>query len=115
MQTETKPYRGMAMEGFVARWYARATAIDQPDLERLAQRIAAPLHAGSRILEVAPGPGYLAITLAKHGMRLDGIDISQTFVDIAIDTARNAPGLPPATSAEIRSASRRSCTDKRSA
>jgi 2-polyprenyl-3-methyl-5-hydroxy-6-metoxy-1,4-benzoquinol methylase len=40
------------------------------------------------VLEVAPGPGFLAIELAKLGpYRIVGLDISETFVRIAADEA----------------------------
>src|SRR5689334_19354414 len=60
-----KGYKGMGMEGRIAAWYARNTARDIPDFAALAQRVTATLPAGSRILEVAPGPGYLAIEIAR--------------------------------------------------
>jgi ubiquinone/menaquinone biosynthesis C-methylase UbiE len=56
-----------------------------------AKRIAANLHAGDRVLEIAPGPGYLAIELAKLGaFRITGIDISRSFVRIAAAKAAQA-------------------------
>ena len=63
----SKAYRGLAMEGFIARWYARNTAKSMAEYCAAAQRVAAQLHHGSRVLEVAPGPGYLAVELAKLG------------------------------------------------
>src|SRR5262249_38546002 len=46
---------------------------------------------GADILEVAPGPGYHAIELARLGRyRVTGLDISQTFIQIAGDNARAA-------------------------
>jgi ubiquinone/menaquinone biosynthesis C-methylase UbiE len=43
------------------------------------------------VLEVAPGPGYMAIELARlGGYRVTGLDISRTFVDIATQNARRA-------------------------
>jgi ubiquinone/menaquinone biosynthesis C-methylase UbiE len=86
-----KPHKGLGMEGFIARWYARQTARDGEEFKRAARRIAAYLSSGSRVLEVAPGPGYLAIELAKHtGCRMTGLDASRTFVDIAAANARKA-------------------------
>ncbi len=35
------------------------------------------------MLEVAPGPGFLSIELAKRGLQVRGVDISKTFVEIA--------------------------------
>jgi len=86
-----KGYKGMGMEGRVAHWYARNTARDLPDFAALAQRVSAPLAAGSRVLEVAPGPGYLAIEIARRGRyQVVGLDVSRTFVDIAARNARAA-------------------------
>jgi ubiquinone/menaquinone biosynthesis C-methylase UbiE len=49
-----------------------------------ARRIAQLLPRGGEVLEVAPGPGYFAIELAKlGGFRIVGLDISKTFVEIA--------------------------------
>jgi len=87
----TKPYKGRGMEGFVASWYARQTARDADEFARTARRIAAHLNPGCRVLEIAPGPGYLAIELAKlAGGRVTGLDISRSFVRIATDNARKA-------------------------
>ena len=86
-----KAAKGVGMEGFIARWYARQTAHDADEFARTARRIAPHLSSGSRVLEVAPGPGYLAIELVKQiGCRLTGLDISQTFTRIAGDNARKA-------------------------
>ena len=84
-----KAYRGMAMEGFVAGWYARNTARDAGRFRDTARAVAERLPPGARILEVAPGPGYLAIELARRGYAVVGLDISRSFVEIA---TRNASG-----------------------
>jgi len=43
------------------------------------------------VLEVAPGPGYFAIELAKLGdYQITGLDISRTFVEIARRNAEEA-------------------------
>ena len=89
----TKPTRGMAMEGMIAAWYARVTARDMAEFERLARAIAAELPDSgrtARVLEVAPGPGYLAIALARLGVAVVGLDISHSFVRIAAEQARAA-------------------------
>ena len=79
----TKPYKGPPMEGMIARWYdknRRSTS----DQERLSRKVRETLPKGGRVLEVAPGPGYLAIDLAKSGIyQVVGLDISKTFVEIA--------------------------------
>src|SRR5262245_48628922 len=89
-QPHTKPYRGMAMEGVIASWYARTTARDIAEFEHLARRIAGELPRGARVLEIAPGPGYLAVALARLGVDVTGLDISASFVRIATGNARAA-------------------------
>lgn len=46
---------------------------------------------GDSLLEVASGPGYLAIELAKRGKYANvGLDVSRTFVEIAQKNATEA-------------------------
>jgi ubiquinone/menaquinone biosynthesis C-methylase UbiE len=88
---QDKGFKGAGMEGRVAHWYARNTAKDSAQFEALAERLVSEIPAEARILEVAPGPGYLAIELAKRGRyRITGLDISRTFVEIASANARDA-------------------------
>ena len=93
--TERRRWRFKApeMEGPVARWYARLRG-SRNQIEayrKQAAELTAPLPAGARVLEVAPGPGYMAIEMARSG-RVDvtGLDISRTFVEIASRNAREA-------------------------
>jgi ubiquinone/menaquinone biosynthesis C-methylase UbiE len=92
--TETRRWRlkGPEMEGPIARWYARVrgSGSQLAAYRSEASRLAAGLPAGARVLEVAPGPGYLAVELARTGVQVTGLDISRTFVEIATDNARNA-------------------------
>lgn len=86
-----KAQKGVGMEGFIARWYARQTARDSDEFKATARRIVPYIDAGARVLEIAPGPGYLAIELVKlTGCRMVGLDISHTFVRIAGENARKA-------------------------
>jgi ubiquinone/menaquinone biosynthesis C-methylase UbiE len=79
------------MEGWVARWYARNTGRSVGPFQKEAQEIARRLPDGSAVLEVAPGPGFLAIELAKLGpYRVVGLDISKSFVRIATENAHKA-------------------------
>ena len=51
----------------------------------------AGLADDASVLEVAPGPGYLAIEIAQLGKyRVTGLDISRTMVEIATENARQA-------------------------
>jgi len=83
-----KAYKSLPMEGMIATWYAKNTANLRADFEAEAKRIAARLEPDARVLEIAPGPGYLAIALAKLGSyRITGLDISRSFVRIATENA----------------------------
>jgi len=86
-----KAHGDRGMEGVVAKWYAANTAEAMNEYAELAQRIAGELAPGSRVLEVAPGPGYFCIELAKRGpYAITGLDISRTFVKIASHNAAEA-------------------------
>ena len=79
------------MEGAVAKWYTALTKKSLEDFKALARRTAERISPRSSVLEVAPGPGYFAIELAKLGdYRITGLDISETFVDIARANAAKA-------------------------
>jgi ubiquinone/menaquinone biosynthesis C-methylase UbiE len=89
--TRKKGYRGLGMEGFIARWYARNTGKDLAPFRETAAAVAARVAPGGGVLEVAPGPGYLAIELARLGpYRVAGLDISRTFVRMAAENAARA-------------------------
>src|SRR5215470_6543130 len=90
---QKKGYRGLPMEGIVARRYAQlrrsGTQIDE--WREQAAQITASLPDGADVLEVAPGPGYFAIELARPGrFRVTALDIIQTFEEIATENARQA-------------------------
>src|SRR5262245_33821234 len=88
---KSKPYKGIGMEGMLATWYAKNTAKSIDDFRALAKRIAAQLSPGNAVLEIAPGPGYLAIELARLGSyEVTGVDISHSFVRIATANAARA-------------------------
>jgi ubiquinone/menaquinone biosynthesis C-methylase UbiE len=95
MTVETRRWRikGPEMEGPVARWYARVRG-SQSQLEayrKQARQLTGGLAPGAQVLEVAPGPGYLAIEIARLGhVQVTGLDISRTFVQIASENARTA-------------------------
>jgi ubiquinone/menaquinone biosynthesis C-methylase UbiE len=91
MGTALKAYRGVAMEGTVASWYARTTWRDKSRFVACARSVAERVAPGGRILEVAPGPGYLAIELARTGRyEVSGLDISRSFVRMAAENAERA-------------------------
>jgi ubiquinone/menaquinone biosynthesis C-methylase UbiE len=86
-----KPYKGWGMEGGIARWYATLTKKSLEQFKEDARRMAEKIPAQGKVLEVAPGPGYFAIELAKLGpYQITGLDISETFVEIARSNAAKA-------------------------
>jgi ubiquinone/menaquinone biosynthesis C-methylase UbiE len=90
MSAAQKAYKGVAMEGLIATWYTRNTGRDLRRFQDMAQRVARRAPAAGDILEVAPGPGYLAIELARRGYRVTALDISKSFVRIAQRNANEA-------------------------
>lgn len=81
------------MEGRMARWYARQRG-SQSQLTQYpatAAKLTAGLPAGADILEVAFGPGYLSVEMARlDGYHVTGLDISRTFVQIAAEHAERS-------------------------
>ena len=83
--------KGLVMEGMLANWYARNTRAEIVHMQAEARAIAAALAPGAAVLEVAPGPGYLAIALAGLGdFHVAGLEIGRSFVRIAKAGARKA-------------------------
>jgi ubiquinone/menaquinone biosynthesis C-methylase UbiE len=81
------------MEGVMAPWYdrQRGTAANLRAYQKQASQLTAGLKPGATVLEVAPGPGYLAIEIARLGnLRVTGLDISHTMVELATGHARQA-------------------------
>lgn len=78
------------MEGWMARWYTqqRGSASQLALVRESADRFAAELPKGADVLEIAPGPGYHAVELARRGLNVIGLDISRSFVEIARAHAR---------------------------
>jgi ubiquinone/menaquinone biosynthesis C-methylase UbiE len=90
-RASVKAYKGIGMEGWIAKWYAANTRKALEDFSRLARRVSEELAPGSAVLELAPGPGYFAIELAKlSSYQITGLDISRTFVEIANRNAQEA-------------------------
>ena len=82
------------MEGMVAKWYAANTGRMLDEFSKLARRVAAELPEGGTVLEVAPGPGYFCVELAKLGRySITGLDLSHSFVEMARANAA-AAGVP---------------------
>lgn len=88
---KTKGYKGLPMEGPIAAWYAKLTLKDLNRHKLMASQLVSKIPAGGRVLEIAPGPGYFCIELARLGdFRITGLDISRSFVEIARNNAARA-------------------------
>ena len=55
-----------------------------------------PMADGCRVLDVGCGPGRHALELARRGHQVVGVDVSETFIDVARSSARDE-GLVDAT------------------
>lgn len=86
-----KPHRDRGIEGRMATWYAATTIKMMRDFQDLARKVARELPEGGSVLEVAPGPGYFCVELAKLGAyRITGVDLSPDMVRIARENAARA-------------------------
>jgi ubiquinone/menaquinone biosynthesis C-methylase UbiE len=86
-----KPYKGIALEGPLANWYAKTTLKDIKRHQEVAQQLSKVVTTDSRFLEIACGPGYLCVELAKlKKIDITGIDISESFISISRNVAAEA-------------------------
>lgn len=86
-----RPHRDRGIEGSMAKWYASTTAKSMADFQELARRVARELPDGGSVLEIAPGPGYFCIELARLGpYAIRGVDLSASMVKIAREKAETA-------------------------
>ena len=91
MNKTIKAYKGLPMEGMIAHWYAKTTFKDLNRHKLVAKELAPKIPANGSVLEIAPGPGYFCIELAKLGnLQITGLDISKSFVEIARKNAAEA-------------------------
>ena len=89
--TTTKAYKGLPMEGIIATWYTRITLKDIKRHKLMAEQLKGKIPTNGKVLEIAPGPGYFCIELAKLGdYQITGLDISKSFVEIARRNAAQA-------------------------
>ena len=86
-------FKDIGIGGIIARWYDNNTRKSRlAEMKAYAKEVAKHIQDGCSILEVAPGPGYLAIELAKLGKckKIIGLDISKDLVEIAQRNAKEA-------------------------
>ena len=82
MKTARKK-KDLGITGGMAKWYDKNTRKSRlTEMNEYADIISGYAEAGTKVLEIAPGPGYLAIELAKRGFSVTGVEISEDFVVI---------------------------------
>src|SRR5260370_5198730 len=87
--------KGPEMEGVVARWYAklRRSGNQIEEYRKQAVQLTDGLPAGAKVLDVAPGPGNLAVEIARLRFQVTSLDISRTILQIRNANATH-PGVP---------------------
>ena len=84
-----KPYKGMAMEGSIAKWYAKNTGgLPSRNVCSKKSRPSCPQVETSLKLH---RPGFYQLSLHVLGSyKVTALEISKTFIEIAQDNARKA-------------------------
>ncbi|NOU87938.1 methyltransferase domain-containing protein [Paenibacillus sp. LMG 31460] len=91
MMKNMRKTKDVGIYGLTAKWYdknSRKSRMTQ--MQAYANEVASFVGKRANILEVAPGPGYLSIELAKKGFNVTGVEISPDFVKIEKDNAKEA-------------------------
>jgi ubiquinone/menaquinone biosynthesis C-methylase UbiE len=83
--------KDLGINGLMAKWYDKSTRKSRlGEMRELADTVARSTAPGAKILEVAPGPGYLSIELARRGFTSTGLELSHDFVAIEKQNAEEA-------------------------
>ena len=96
MMKQQRRFKDINIDGMTARWYDKNTKKNRlAEMKSYANEAAKYLQDECNVLELAPGPGYLAIEIAKLGIcnKIVGLDISKDFVQIAQRNAKEADVL----------------------
>ncbi|WP_059369322.1 class I SAM-dependent methyltransferase [Treponema endosymbiont of Eucomonympha sp.] len=90
MEKFLRKKKDLAITGGFAKWYDKNSREHRRgELAAYAREIAGSIQDGAAVLEVAPGPGYVSIELAKLGdFHITGIELSADFVEICKANAR---------------------------
>ncbi len=85
-------FKDLAVEGAQADYYDKNSRDHRmEEIKEEAKEVCRHLGDGDSVLEVAMGPGYLSIELAKTGKyKVTGIDLSRDLVAIATNNAKAA-------------------------
>ncbi|MBA4602001.1 class I SAM-dependent methyltransferase [Thermoactinomyces mirandus] len=91
MMKDIRKKKDVGIYGLAAKWYDRNSRKSRlAEMREYADEVAAHVGKNANILEVAPGPGYLAIELARKGFNVTGVEISPDFVKIEKANAKEA-------------------------
>lgn len=91
MMKNKRKSKDVGIYGLTAKWYDRNSRKSRlAEMQRYANEVASHVSKDANILEVAPGPGYLSIELAKKGFNLTGVEISSDFVKIEKNNAKES-------------------------
>lgn len=83
--------KDIGIYGKTAEWYDKNSRKSRlAEMSSYADLVEKRADQGAAVLEVAPGPGYLSIELARRGFTVAGVEISQDFVDIEKRNAEEA-------------------------
>jgi ubiquinone/menaquinone biosynthesis C-methylase UbiE len=82
--------KDLGITGPFARWYDKNTRENRiGEMREYAKEVVKFLPDNANVLEVAPGPGYFSIELAKMGnYNITGMDISADFIKICKTNAQ---------------------------
>ena len=83
MRTSRKK-KDLGITGWFTRWYDKNTREKRlGEMQEYAHEVKKHLSDNANVLEIAPGPGYFSIELAKMGkFNITGVDISNDFIEI---------------------------------
>jgi len=88
MMKNIRKNKDIGIYGLTAKWYDKNTRKSRlTEMKRYADEVSFHVDENANILEVAPGPGYLSIELAKKGYNVTGVEISPDFVKIEKNNA----------------------------
>lgn len=91
MMKDMRKKKDVGIYGLAAKWYDRNSRKSRlAEMREYADEVASHVGKNANILEVAPGPGYLAIELARKGFNVTGVEISPDFVKIEKANAKEA-------------------------
>ncbi|GFZ33252.1 methyltransferase type 11 [Clostridium zeae] len=91
MMKNMRRSKDVGIYGLTAKWYDKNSRKSRiAEMKQYADEVASYVNKNANILEVAPGPGYLSIELAKKGFNLTGVEISPDFVEIEKNNAKQA-------------------------